>query len=84
MSFEAIDSRTLIYHSRVIKGLSIKQGLVQQCNKLWIPIIILTVRCLLLSVFTFLFEMSFMKSMNTQLVAYLKKYSTLRRLNIRW
>ncbi|KAL8424532.1 hypothetical protein Efla_005638 [Eimeria flavescens] len=81
---EGLTSQTALYRSRLFGRLSIKKELLQEFTKLWIAIIILTVRHLLLSVLTFLFEIGFMKSMNTQLVVYLSKYSIIRRLNTKW
>ncbi|KAL8447785.1 hypothetical protein Emed_004080 [Eimeria media] len=84
MHTEGETPRTALYRSRLFGSLNIKQELLQEFSKLWIALIILTVRRLLLSVLTFLFEIGFMKSMNTQLVVYLSKYSIIRRLNTKW
>ncbi|KAL8273564.1 hypothetical protein Esti_002491 [Eimeria stiedai] len=84
MHTEGDTPRIALYRSRLFGSLNIKQELLQEFSKLWIALIILTVRRLLLSVLTFLFEIGFMKSMNTQLVVYLSKYSIIRRLNTKW
>ncbi|CBZ54527.1 hypothetical protein NCLIV_049560 [Neospora caninum Liverpool] len=51
------------------------------CN---IVMIILSCRRLLLSLMIFVFELGFLMNMNNQAVAYLSRYSRLRKFNIKW
>ncbi|OEH74794.1 hypothetical protein cyc_07167 [Cyclospora cayetanensis] len=53
-------------------------------TKIWIFILILTVRRLLTRIATSVLELRFLECINGQLTSNLNKYSALRRLNTRW